>query len=67
MDINLIITVLDMYHRPRFYLKYEFFKTGFCLRVQAGTSDEVPPGNGDIIHSPKSRVFLKRLDDGQHP
>jgi hypothetical protein len=28
------ITILDIIHRPVFYLKYNFSETEFCLRLQ---------------------------------
>jgi hypothetical protein len=28
------ITILDIIHRPVFYLKQDFSDTGFCLRLQ---------------------------------
>jgi hypothetical protein len=32
--INITITILDIIHRPVFYLKYDVSETGFCLRLQ---------------------------------
>jgi hypothetical protein len=32
--VNLTITILDIIHRPIFYLKYDISKTGFYLRLQ---------------------------------
>jgi hypothetical protein len=32
--INITITILHIIHRPAFYLKYDFPKTGFCPRLQ---------------------------------
>jgi hypothetical protein len=28
------ITILDIIHRPFFYLKHDVWETGFCLRLQ---------------------------------
>jgi hypothetical protein len=30
------VTILDISHRPVFYLKREVSETGFCLRLQVG-------------------------------
>jgi hypothetical protein len=32
---NIAITIVDIIHRPVFYLKYNVSETGFCLRIQA--------------------------------
>jgi hypothetical protein len=32
--INITITILDIMHRPVFYLKHDVSETGFCLRLQ---------------------------------
>jgi hypothetical protein len=31
---NIIITILDIIHRPVFYLKLKVSETGFCVRLQ---------------------------------
>jgi hypothetical protein len=32
--INITIIILDIIHRPAFYLKHDRSETGFCLRFQ---------------------------------
>jgi hypothetical protein len=74
--INITITILDIIHRPVFYLKYDISETGICLRLQVeptqlgpidGASFCVPPEDGDRIQSPKRHVFNKRQNDGWCP
>jgi hypothetical protein len=40
--INITITVLDIIHRPVFYLKHNFKETGFCLSLQMETTQQGP-------------------------
>jgi hypothetical protein len=40
--INITITILDIIHRPVFYLKHDVSKTGFYFRLQAETSQMGP-------------------------
>jgi hypothetical protein len=37
MYITITITILDIVHRPVFYLKQDVSETGFCLRIQVET------------------------------
>jgi hypothetical protein len=44
--INITISILDIIHRPAFYLKHKVLETGFCLRIpveptQLGPIDRV--------------------------
>jgi hypothetical protein len=32
---NITVTILDIIHRPVFYIKHDVSDTGFCLRLQA--------------------------------
>jgi hypothetical protein len=65
------VTILDIIHRPVFYLKRNVSETGFCLRLQLvslrtlGPNEQVPPEGGDKIQSPKRCVLCKIQDDGQ--
>jgi hypothetical protein len=38
--INITITILDIIHRPVFYLKHDVSETGFYLRLKVGTETE---------------------------
>jgi hypothetical protein len=54
--INITITILDIIHRPVFYLKHGVSEAGFCLRLQLGLTQVGPidianpclwPGGGE--------------------
>jgi hypothetical protein len=77
--INIAITILDIIHRPVFYLKDDVSETGFCLclqlePVQVGQyknqslspepPENISPEYGNIIQSPKFCDLNKRQDDG---
>jgi hypothetical protein len=40
--INITITILDIIHRPVFYLKYDVPENGFCLRLQVEPTESGP-------------------------
>jgi hypothetical protein len=65
--INTTITILDIIHRPVFYLRHYVSETGFFLSLQEepthlGPLDTAVSGDGDRIQSPKS-CPIKRQDD----
>jgi hypothetical protein len=50
--MNINITILDIIHRPVFYLKHDVSETGLCLRLQVELlsrtqSTELVSVNGD--------------------
>jgi hypothetical protein len=46
--INITMTILDIIHRPVFYLNPDFSEAGFCLRLQVElTQSQSPVGDGD--------------------
>jgi hypothetical protein len=61
--IKITITILDI-PCPVFYLKHDVSETGFCLSLQVGPTEQVPPEDGDRIQSPKCRVLNKSQGDG---
>jgi hypothetical protein len=42
--MTLTIRILDIIHRPFFYLKHDVSETGFCLRLQVISIQFVPIG-----------------------
>jgi hypothetical protein len=48
------ITIMDVVHRPVFYLKHKISKTGFCLGRQV---ERTQLGKGDRIEFPKRCIF----------
>jgi hypothetical protein len=46
--INTTITVLDIIHRPAFYLKYNNSETGFCLSLQVDPTQVSPIGRASL-------------------
>jgi hypothetical protein len=68
--MSITITILDIIHRPVFYLKYNVSETEYCPCVQEETSlyllvptGKIPLGDGHRIQSPKCCVLNKRQDD----
>jgi hypothetical protein len=71
--INITIAILDIIHRPVFYLKHDVSESGFWILqvepTQMGPIGRVslcvlgPPEDWDRIESPKHRVLNKRPDD----
>jgi hypothetical protein len=46
--INIAINILDIIHRPIFYLKYDVSEAGFCLRIQVETTQLGPTNRGTL-------------------
>jgi hypothetical protein len=72
--INITITILDIIHRPAFYLKHDVLQTGFCLRSQVESTQLGPVDIGSLCLLTKETEFShwnvvlnKRQDDGECP
>jgi hypothetical protein len=61
------ITIMDIIHRPVFYLKHEVSETGFFLRLQVGPIERAHLSRSllktETGLSPKRSVLNKRQDD----
>jgi hypothetical protein len=65
--MNIIITILDIIHRPGFYLKHDVSEAGFCLRLQVEPTRLGSPEDGNRIYPPEHRVLNKGQEDGYCP
>jgi hypothetical protein len=51
---NVIITILDIIHRPAFYLKHDVSETEWCIRLQVKSTQLGPIGTEDSL--PKTNM-----------
>jgi hypothetical protein len=68
ININITITILDIVHRPVFYLKRDVSETGFCLRLQAEPTHLGPIVKATLCHrtpASQSQTQSHITTDGQ--
>jgi hypothetical protein len=63
--INITITILNIIHRPVFYLNHKVSGTRFCLRLQEESNQVGTYSDGDRIQSRNYRVLNTRLGGPQ--
>jgi hypothetical protein len=50
MHISLTVTILNIIHRPVFYLKHSVSDIGFCIRLQVDPNQLVPTDRSSLCH-----------------
>jgi hypothetical protein len=61
--INVTITILDIIHRPNFYLKHDYLEAGFCLRLQVEPTPRTGLRDWLYLLGPTEKFHLKTETD----